>query len=264
MDRHIPLEGQANFRDLGGYQTADGRTVIWRQLYRSGRLSRLTDKDVEQLEALGIRTVVKLLTAADIEGYGQDRLPAGAKLLSLPIDSDGATELANRSRKALKTGDFSKIPEDLNPEIHRLLIRDGRDQYASLLRAVSDPDNLPLVFHCSHGVHRTGTGAAILLSALGIPWETVRQDYLLSNEFRKEEVDERLGQLQRMAADKQGLQPEKVDMSNMQAFLIQQGSYIDASFHEMVKINGSVNAFIRQGLNINDQEITNLRDQLLR
>jgi len=27
--RHIKLSGQANFRDLGGYQTTDGRTIKW-------------------------------------------------------------------------------------------------------------------------------------------------------------------------------------------------------------------------------------------
>ncbi len=36
LNRHIRLEGQANFRDLGGYQTSDGRTVKWRELFRAG------------------------------------------------------------------------------------------------------------------------------------------------------------------------------------------------------------------------------------
>ena len=28
-ERHIALDGQANFRDLGGYETADSRVVRW-------------------------------------------------------------------------------------------------------------------------------------------------------------------------------------------------------------------------------------------
>jgi protein-tyrosine phosphatase len=85
-------------------------------------------------------------------------------------------------------------------------------------------------------VHRTGTGAAILLAALGVPWETIREDYLLSNKYRKDEVNKRLDQLQRMAAEKRGVQPEQVTMSNMRAFLIQHGSYIDASYDEIGKL----------------------------
>jgi protein-tyrosine phosphatase len=107
--RHIDLAGQANFRDLGGYQTIDGRSLKWGQVYRSGRLVKLTDEDLVRLEQLGIRTVVNLLTEDDKEATGRDRLPAGAQLVSLPIDSDTATRLSNQATAALKSGDFSKI-----------------------------------------------------------------------------------------------------------------------------------------------------------
>ncbi|NCF68661.1 MAG: protein-tyrosine-phosphatase, partial [Chloroflexi bacterium] len=147
--RHIDLAGQANFRDLGGYQTIDGRSLKWGQVYRSGRLVKLTDEDLVRLEQLGIRTVVNLLTEDDKEATGRDRLPAGAQLVSLPIDSDTATRLSNQATAALKSGDFSKMPVELNAEIHRILEHDGRKQYATLLRLIADPANRPLVFHCS-------------------------------------------------------------------------------------------------------------------
>jgi protein-tyrosine phosphatase len=261
--RHIQLQGQANFCDLGGYQTLDGRTVKWGQLYRSGRLPNLTDRDVHRLDSLGIQTVVSLLTGDDIEAYGRNRLPAGVREVSLAIDSDTTTRLSNVATAALKSADFSKIPVELNPEIHRILVHDGQQQYAALLREITNPGNRPLVFHCSHGVHRTGTGAAILLSALGVPWETVREDYLLSNKYRQAEVEKRLGQLRQMVADKQDVPPEQVDMSNMEAFLIQQGSYIDASRDEMVKDFGSVDNYIRDGLGLSQQEISLLQEELL-
>ena len=107
--RHIVLEGQANFRDLGGYQTTDGRSFKWGQVYRSGRLSQLTDKDLLRVEGLGLKTVVNLLTDDDLLSYGQERLPPGAKLLHLPIDSDRTTELANQATMALKMGDFFRF-----------------------------------------------------------------------------------------------------------------------------------------------------------
>lgn len=237
--RHIELDGQSNFRDLGGYEAADGRTIKWGAVYRSGRLTKLSDEDVARLEALGIRTVVNLLTEDDVELYGRDRVPEGVQEISLPIDSETATKLANRASAALKSGDFSQIPPELNPEIHRLLVHDGQAQYGELLRLIADPAQRPLLFHCSHGVHRTGTGAAILLTALGVPWETVREDYLLSNIYREAEVQQRLGQLRAMAAEKQGVDPEAVDMANMEAFMVQDGSYIDATLDEVEQAYGS-------------------------
>jgi protein-tyrosine phosphatase len=181
----------------------------------------------------------------------------------LPIDSDAATDHANSATAALQTGDFSKIPVELNPTIHRLLVHDGKEQYAALLRQIANAANRPLVLHCSHGVHRTGTGAAVLLSALGVPWETVREDYLLSNRYRHDEVQKRLGQLRQMAAAKQGIPPDQVDMSNMEAFLIQDGSYIDASYGEMVEEYGSVEGYVRDGLGLSGHELEWLRDELL-
>ena len=49
-ERHVDLDGQSNFRDPGGYETADGLSLIWGQVYRSGELPHLTDEDVAKLE----------------------------------------------------------------------------------------------------------------------------------------------------------------------------------------------------------------------
>ena len=70
-ERHVPLEGQPNFRDLGGYRTADGRTVRWGEVYRSGELSGLSDADEARLEALGVRSVVNFLTPEEIAALRQ-------------------------------------------------------------------------------------------------------------------------------------------------------------------------------------------------
>ena len=54
--RHLKLSGASNFRDLGGYPTGDGRTVRWRQIFRSNHLGHLTDDDVAVLRELGVRS----------------------------------------------------------------------------------------------------------------------------------------------------------------------------------------------------------------
>ncbi len=48
------LDRVANFRDLGGAPTADGRRVRGRMLYRSGSLHEMTDRDRATLEGVGI------------------------------------------------------------------------------------------------------------------------------------------------------------------------------------------------------------------
>ena len=262
--RHVQLDGQPNFRDLGGYETVDGRSVKWEQIYRSGELPRLSDDDLSELEKMGIASVVNFLTEDEIEARGKDRLPAGVREVSAPISGEGENNLAKVVLEARQTADFSKVPVELNAELHRLLTGDAaKKQYAHLLRLAADPANRPLVFHCSHGVHRTGTATAILLSALGVPWETVREDYLLSNLYRNEEVEKRLAQLRVTAAEKKGVAPEEVDMTNIEAFYVLQSTYIDAALDEINKQHGSMRTYLRQGLGLTDAEIQRLQDGLL-
>jgi protein-tyrosine phosphatase len=261
----VQLEGQPNFRDLGGYKTIDGRTVKFGLVFRSGELPKLTDKDVLKLKKIQIKTVVNFLTDIEIKAHGKDRLPANVKTVSLPIaggDLAGGG-LAGVILEARQKADFSKVPVELNPDIHRLLIKEGKKQYATLLRELANSANRPLVFHCSHGVHRTGTASAIILTALGVPWDTVRKDYLLSNKYRKSEVSKRLKQLKKQAVNNRNITAEQVDMTNMNAFYILQSSYIDASLEEAVKQYGSMDKYIRQGLGIEDKLIKKLQKELL-
>ena len=261
--RHIDLEGQPNFRDLGGYETTDGRTVKWGQVYRSGELPHLTDADVAMLEELEINTVMNFLLPEEIEMNGSDRLPEGTREVPAPIHGDRAAELTMVAQTAIKTANFDDIPPEMNPEFHRLLLDEGKNEYASLLREAADPANRPLVFHCSHGVHRTGTATAILLSALGVPWDTIRADYLLTNTFRAAQVETKLAKIRQQASKTLGVPPDEVDMTNVEAFYVVDGSYIDGSLEQAVAEYGSMEAYIRDGLGITDEEVEKLRRQLL-
>ncbi|WP_197532367.1 tyrosine-protein phosphatase [Symmachiella macrocystis] len=256
----MSLTGQSNFRDVGGYKTKDGRKVKRGHVFRSGELPRLTDEDVAQLEQLGIKTVVNFLTVVETESRGKDRLPQNVREVSLPIETEDG--LAAAIEEARRTADFSSMPPSINLEIHRLLVDNAREQYAALLKEIAQSKE-PLVFHCSHGVHRTGTATAILLWSLGVPWETVREDYLLSNKYREAEVKKRLAQLRVLLAKKQNIRPDEVDMTNIEAFYIQKGEYIDATRDEIIKQHGSIEGYINQGLGLSAKEFNSLKEKLL-
>src|SRR5437870_12777860 len=75
MRRVIDLEGCLNFRDLGGYPTADGRTVRWQQVYRSDALHHLTPADVARVrDELRVTAIVDLRSTAELRGEGRGPL----------------------------------------------------------------------------------------------------------------------------------------------------------------------------------------------
>jgi protein-tyrosine phosphatase len=53
-------------------------------------------------------------------------------------------------------------------------------QIIGALSALAAPDARPAIFHCTAGKDRTGLLAALVLSLLGVPEETVIADYALS------------------------------------------------------------------------------------
>jgi protein-tyrosine phosphatase len=260
MNRHVPLQGQPNFRDLGGYRATDRRRVKWGIVYRSGELSQLTHEDVDKLATLGIKTVVDLRSPQEISARGEGRLPPGTRVQPIPIaSSDVFTKLIPMFLK----GDFSQVPPNLLERVNRLLVSEFSQQYAALLRALLNRENLPLVFHCTQGKDRAGFGAAIVLSALGIPWETVVEDYLLSNEYRKEENDKLLGMVQRFAASQGRPGTEQIAFERVEGLLYVKEESLHAAYAEILERHGSVEGYLIHGLGASERELMQLRDELL-
>jgi protein tyrosine/serine phosphatase len=49
-----------------------------------------------------------------------------------------------------------------------------------VLRLIAEAENAPLVFHCAAGKDRTGVVAALTLGLLGVPDDTIAEDYALT------------------------------------------------------------------------------------
>ena len=184
LPRVIALEGCSNLRDLGGYRTADGQRVRMGQVYRSGSLANLTDADMTRFGALGIRTVCDLRGVQESE-RAPSRLPGAdtPEVVPLPIEPRVGASLRALLRREEATGEdtYALLQAAYSAYAGEHLPR-YRAMFALLLEK-----RLPLLFHCSAGKDRTGFGAALLLTALGVPRETVLADYLATNRIWRRE-----------------------------------------------------------------------------
>jgi len=160
-------------------------------------------------------------------------------------------------------GDFSQVPPDLLDKVNRILVREFAEQYAGLFRTLSEPANRPLVFHCTQGKDRAGFGAAMVLSALGVPWETVVEDYLLSNHFRKQENDKMLAMIRSFAANQAGADGEEIAFSRVEGLLYVKEQSLQAAHAEIIERHGSIATFLTEGLGCSTEGLRRLRDDLL-
>jgi protein-tyrosine phosphatase len=170
--RHVPFEASFNFRDLGGYETRDGKRVRWGALFRSDSLQWLTDDDRAVFSKLGVRTVVDLRSSAEVARSTPLRHDAGAVALHhVPLFEEHSLPFERAERAS---------PEPPPGETYLAIAAGGRDAVAAAVRAIAHGEHA-VVFHCAAGRDRTGMLAAIILSVLGVPDETIVADYLLSD-----------------------------------------------------------------------------------
>lgn len=168
FDRHIRLEGAVNFRDLGGYRAADGRSIRWRTLFRADGLSRLTQPDRATIRQLGIATVIDLRSSGELEGgrFPVEEIPVGFHHLPL-ID-----QLPDREGFELTPGMLAAQYRDM--------LADAAPEIARVLGIVAERHAHPVIVHCTAGKDRTGVLIAVLLGLLGVPDEVIIEDYALS------------------------------------------------------------------------------------
>jgi len=167
--RAVPLQGVLNARDLGGYRTADGRTVRTGLVYRTGELNKATDADLATLTQRNVKVVDDLRTLPE-RLLAPDRVPAGAV--------DNVDDIFGGDLAAM-------IPSSQNLDgAYRAMITPGASQgFATVLHDIINTEGAVL-YHCSAGKDRTGWTSAVLLTILGVNRQTVNYDYLLSNYYR--------------------------------------------------------------------------------
>ena len=169
MERQIELDGCLNFRDLGGYPTADGRRLRWRWLFRSDALHALSKQDVRHLrEEIGVGSVVDLRSSAELESEGQGPLADEAvQFHHLPLFDGSGPENPPPAEAINLAERYYLLAEYAKPAIGRVV-------------NVLAESSAPAIYHCAAGKDRTGVISAVLLGALGVRDEIIVADYALT------------------------------------------------------------------------------------
>ena len=179
--RTLKVDGMINVRDLGGYKTANNKTVKYGKLIRGARMNQMTDLGRTQLFSdLGVKTEIDLRV-------------------------DGNSESGQSNLNYLRYGiaQYTQIiPGYTSP--NRYTVADNKNigpvghhapslaSIKNIFTALANENNYPIYFHCNHGADRTGTVAFLIEALLGVSYENILQDFELTS-FSKSQSRYRSG-----------------------------------------------------------------------
>ena len=170
-ERHHAFEGCFNFRDIGGYEGLDGRTVMWGRYFRAGRQDRMTETDLKRARDLSVATQIDLRRPDEIHEHGRGPFEQlGTRYVAHPVIPPGGSQILDETAGAGISGDryLGYLNFDSTP------IR-------GIFEILADAARLPVLVHCTSGKDRTGVITALTLSILGVDRSVIEEDYGLTN-----------------------------------------------------------------------------------
>ncbi len=186
ISKPMELTGAKNVRDLGGYQTKEGKVTKFNSLLRADALHLLTDEDCKILYDYGVRCIIDLRSAEEAERE-PDKLPkvySEVEYLHVPIQDHVR---ANR------------YSEEFPPsmwELYRWLLDDSKESFRIIFQTIAQYQDACVMFHCSGGKDRTGTIAMLLLKLAGVDDATIIGDYAVTQEYMKEAFPRQVADLE--------------------------------------------------------------------
>lgn len=232
----VDLEGATNTRDIGGW-TASGwaaggepasgtRRVRTGALYRSGRLSDLTDDDLDELAGRGLRCVVDFRADDEVRRDPSRLPPTVVSVVRIPMADRHQNHQSQLER--IKSGDITRVTTDELTALYIGMLDDHAERFAEFAAVAADVDNWPLLFHCTAGKDRTGIATALLLTAVGVAHDDVLDEYDLTNsQHSKRRLREVRPELLAAGVDIDAVMPLLVAPREVLAGAL---SYLDDSF----------------------------------
>lgn len=263
------LNGAPNARDLGGIETSDGRTVKYNRLIRSGGLWNIDDDDVKYLKSIGLKKVVDFRTMQE-RNERPDKIIEGVEYIVCPMLE---RETPGITRESPLTEDEEALQAISMAKRIMTLGRDGRQQMKSLypllvtvehslshyrrfFEILLDNEEGAVLYHCSMGKDRVGTGTALVLSALGVPKDSIVADYMITAERCAPGTECLIQNCRRHIDDEETL-------SFIRWLDMVQEDFILAALDTVDEVHGSMDSFLREQMGLDDIKLSKLRDMYL-
>ncbi|NMB04941.1 MAG: tyrosine-protein phosphatase [Bacteroidales bacterium] len=247
-NRAIDMNQIKNFRDIGGYFTADNRQMKWGEIYRSGNLSNATLYDQEKIRRLNIRTVIDFRSERTARRYPILLHPSIRKI-ALPLMPMDAQKLDEQLDD--ENFDRSDAIRYVQEEYVNIL-ENHKTQFGEMFDILANDSNYPILMSGSLGKDGVGLATYLILYAIGVPQGSLEEDYMLSNQFIDPEMVE---------IDARNLSEPMQEA--VTAMLTVNRAYLNYALEHIKEKYGSVDNYLEKELRVTSGKRNLLRKYLL-
>ena len=247
------LRKHLNFRELGGYESANGRKVVHGQFYRSGPIADLNEEEFEYVKSLGIRHVFDFRSDYEANEVPDPDIGAEHHLINAMVDGSG--NQVQFDPKGIEAA--AKEHDQANDFLEQMYGNLPFCQAYKEMFEVIKHHETPILFHCSAGKDRTGIAALLILILLGVDEETALDDYDLTNEYRKDIIARFFEKVAHIIGDNEEVK------SRLQAFEGVNRSSAEYSIKTIKARYGNLDAFFENEFGIGEEERNELKNLYL-
>lgn len=244
---------ELNFRDLGGYQAKDGRVIKNGCFYRSAGLYHFRKEELKKLEDLHIKEIIDLRTKEQMDRKPDPEIAGTVFITHSGLVSRGGEKIDFTSKGMIQTGEGAERQLSLLKEYYAEMPYEN-ESFCAFFEEVKQ-GNTPILFHCATGKDRTGVLAMLLLLLLGCSKETAYEDYMLSNQYRKANIDVAMQKYQKEIQES----PELKELILMKEGV--SGRIGKAVLERLEERYSSVDEFFEKEYQFTLQEIVKVREE---
>ena len=252
----LPTDGIHNLRDYGGYEGVDGARVRKGLLYRSGQHRDASEADLDLVQSLDIRTIVDFrgisertsFPCARHDNFDADVIAFDGETASSPPHEGGGgiTEMTPQKAFERMTAVYTRMP------VNSAMI----EMFARYFKALETREGGSLI-HCFAGKDRTGVGASLLLHVLGVHYDDILADFLLTNDAPTQAI------LANQSLPRMREHYGEIEEEALRNLMGVREEYLATYWSEVTRDHGSVDVFLAQTLGVDDTRKARLRERLL-
>ncbi|SDC84038.1 protein-tyrosine phosphatase [Terribacillus halophilus] len=243
-----------NFRDIGGLQTKDGRMMRTGLLFRSEELSQLSANDIEKFHRLNIKSICDLRTFTEQKSK-ISRINSNVKILNVSIHDKSRAFTRFEFFKFLVTKSNTINFEDIMKDMYKHMASETYKEINQIITFLSEQRNLPALIHCTGGKDRTGFITAIIQLFAGVPYETVMDDYLFSNQLIAVPMKKKERYIQWMSLFR--ISPESI-----KPILEVRREYLEEACNKILNQYGDIDRYLKSACKIPEDNLIKLKQLL--